>query len=202
MSNSPLAKIKAATAAEICANFDLKKEARPLLLEGMSPRKFLEALVAKKQFIAGIDFLSHALPPREAIWWGCLCLQHACGNELSEADKEACKAAVRWILQPTEENRAAARTPAETAGPASAAGHLAFAAHHTGGNIAPPKAPPVAPGPFAPAKAVANAVKLASTKAEPAKIAETQRLFLELGMGVSEGRYDPAEVRNRTAVQS
>jgi hypothetical protein len=197
----PLIKIKAATAAEICVHFDLKK-ARPLLLNGMDPRKFLEALLANKQYIAGIDFLSHALTPRDAIWWGCLCMQHACGNDLSPADKAACKAAVRWILQPTEENRAAAKTPAETAGPASPAGHLAMAASHTGGNIAPPKAPPAAPGPFAPAKAVAGAVKLASTKADPAKIAETQRTFLELGIGIGEGRHSPSKIKIRTAVQS
>lgn len=201
MSNPPLIKIKAATAAEICAHFDLKEEAKPLLLDDMSPRKFLEALVANKQYIAGIDFLSHALPPRDAIWWGCLCLQHACGNDLSAQEKAACKGAVRWILQPTEENRAAARALAESAGPASPAGHLALASNHTGGNIAPPKAPPVAPGPFAPAKAVATAVKLASTKEDPAKIAETQRLFLELGVGVGEGRFATSEVKNRTVVQ-
>ena len=200
MSNPPLIKIKAATAAEICAHFDLTKEARALLAEGMGPGKFLEALVAKKQYVPGIEFLAHALPAREAIWWGCLCLQHACGDELSAEEKAACKAAVRWILQPTEENRAAARAPAEEAGAASPAGHLAKATYHTGGNVAPPKAPPKAPGPFAPAQSVATSVKLACAKANPAKMIETQRLFVELGMRIGEGRFDPAEAKNKTAV--
>jgi hypothetical protein len=189
VSNAPLVKIQAVTAAEICAQFDLMKEARPLLRDGMGPREFVEALVNHKQYVAGIDFIAHALPAREGLWWGCLCLQHACGPDLSAADRAACTAAAQWILRPTEENRAAAKAPADAAGPASPAGALAAAAHQTGGNVAPPKAPPMAPAPFATAKGVATAVKLASIKREPVKIADTQRLFVELGIGIAEGRF-------------
>lgn len=199
MNNTPLVKIKAATAWEVCVNFDLKQELRPLLREAMPPRAFLEVLLANKQYLAGIDFLSHALAPRDAIWWGCLCLQHALGNNFPEPDKAACKAAVRWILAPTEENRAAAKPPADAAGPSSPAGNLAGAASLTGGNIAPPKAPPMPPPPFAPAKAVAASIKLATTKAEPVKIAETQKLYLELGVTLAEGRFSHADMRGSSA---
>jgi hypothetical protein len=201
VSNTPLMKIKAATAEEVCLNFELKKDAKALLTNGMAPRAFLDALIAKKQYIAGIDFLCHALAPRDAIWWGCLCLQHAMGNSLPDVDKAACKAAVRWTLAPTEENRAAAKAPADAAGPASAAGGLASAACFTGGSIAPPKAPPTPPPPYAPAKAVAGAIKLATTKADPVKIAETQKLYVELGIGVAEGRYSHTDMRGVTAVR-
>lgn len=189
MGKGLLVETETATAAEICAQFELKEEARLLLRMGMGPRDFAGVLVANKQYLAGIDFISHALPPREAIWWGCLCLQHACGDSLSALDQAACQAAVQWVLQPTEGSRLAAQVPAEAAGPASAAGRLAAAANLTGGNIAPPGGPPMSPAPDAPAKAVAGAVKLASTKADPVKIAETQRLFVELGIGMAEGRF-------------
>jgi hypothetical protein len=202
VSNLPLVKIKAATAAEVCVSFDLKKEAKPLLREAMPPRAFLDALLSNKQYLAGIDFLSHALAPREAIWWGCLCLQHAFGDNYSEPDRLARKAAVRWVLTPTEENRAAAKPAADAAGPASPAGGLANAASLTGGSMAPPKAPPMPPPPFAAAKAVAGAVKLASTKSEPVKIADTQRLFVALGMGIAEGHFAPPDIRGQTAVRS
>ncbi len=184
-----LAKIKAATAAEVCARFDLKKEPRQLLRDGMGPGEFVQTLLANKQYVAGIDFMAHGLPPREAVWWGCLCVQHAYGDDLRSPEKEACAAAVRWVIQPTEENRAAAQEPAQAAGRASATGQLARAANQTGGNVAPPNAPPLAPAPFAPAKAVALAVNLAANKADPLKIADTQRLFVELAIGVAEGRF-------------
>ena len=189
MSDGKPVKISAVTASEVCAHFNLEKSARRLLDDRMGPSEFVEALVASEQFLAGIEFMAHALPAREAIWWGCLCLQYACGNELSASEKAAGKAAVRWVLQPIEGNRAAAKAPAEAAGPASPAGALAMAANQTGGSLAPPNLPPLPPRPFAPARAVANAVKFASLKGDPVRRADRQRLFVELGMGVAEGRF-------------
>jgi hypothetical protein len=185
--NGPLMKIKAATAAEICAHFNLPKEARALLRDGIAPREFADDLLANKQHVAGIDFIAHGLPAREAIWWGCLCMQHAYGDELAPADKAAASAAVRWVLQPTEENRTAAKAPAEVAGAATTAGSLAGAVSHTASSAAPSNGPP--PAPFAPSKLVATAIKLASIKGDPARMAHRQRSFFELGIGVAEGKF-------------
>jgi hypothetical protein len=185
--NSSFAKIPTSTAAEICKRFELKKEAQPLLRDGIGPREFVEALAAKKQYLAGIYFMAHGLPPREAIWWGCLCLQHASGHSLSDLDKAACKAAVKWVLEPTEENRVAAKEPAEKAGQECVAGALAAASHQTEDPFRQPD--PTRPISLAPAKSIAGAVKLASTKADPVRIIDTHRLYLELGIGVAEGRF-------------
>jgi hypothetical protein len=178
VSSDPLIKVAAVTAEEVCARFDVQREARTLLRNGMAPLQFLEALAAKKLYVDGIDFLAHALPPREGIWWGCLCLQHACGNALAPAERSASTAAVRWVMQPTEENRVAAKAPADAVGMSSPAGALAMAAN--GG---------LAPGPFAPSKAVAIAVKLAALKSPPAGIMQTQRSYLQLGVGVAAGKF-------------
>jgi hypothetical protein len=191
-----LTKLKAPTAGEICSRFELKKEARPLLSSGMGPREFVELLLANKQNDSAIAFIAHGLPPREAIWWGCLCLQYALGDNWSEVDKAAARAAVQWVMVPTEENRAAAQMLAEAAGRVSPAGTLATAAYRTGGSPAPPIIPLVPPPPFAPAKAVANAIRLASAKLDPDKVADTQGLFVELGIGVAEGRSLWPEARN------
>lgn len=198
MHATALVKITSTTAAEVCKNFELKEEARPLLKAGQTPREFLDVLLAHKKHAAAIDFLAHALPPREAVWWGCLCLQHATPAVLPQVELAAEKAAARWVLDPSEENRKAAQAPGEAAKMGTPAGCLAMAAAWTGGSLAPPipqphaKAPPippVPPGPFLPAKAVAGAIMLASVKAEPSRIVDTQRLFVELGIGVAEGRF-------------
>src|SRR6266852_3124490 len=178
VSNDPLGKVTAATAEEVCARFDVQREAKALLRDGMGPLQYLEALAAKKLYVDGINFLAHALAAREGIWWGCLCLQHACGDALTPAEKAACIAAVRWVMQPTEENRAAAKAPAEAVGMSLPAGALAMAA--SGG---------FGPGPFAPAKAVAMAVKLAALKSPPAGIMQIQRAYLKLGVGVAAGKF-------------
>jgi hypothetical protein len=182
------AKVKATTAAEVCTRFELQKKARALLNDRMLPHEFVQALAADEQYLAGIDFMAYALPAREGIWWGCLCLQHAYGNDLRAEDKEACKAAVQWIMRPTEQSRAAAYAPARMAGPASPAGQLAMAASQSVGSV-PIHASSTITAPFTPARAVANAVKLASAKIEPVHTVNAYRLFLELGIGVAEGRF-------------
>ena len=179
MSNSPLIKVAAATAEEICVRFDATREARALLRGGMAPLEFLEALAAKKLYVEGIDFLAHGLPSREGIWWGCLCLQHACGDALNPAERTACAAAINWVIRPGDETRLAAKAPADAAGMSSPAGVLAIAAH---GGMPPP-------GPYAPARAVAMAVKLAALKSPPTEIIQTQRAYLQLGVGVAAGRF-------------
>ncbi len=186
---TPLVKVRAATAAEICASVYLPKEARRELRRGMSPREFLDALLANQQYTPGIDFISHALPAREAIWWGCLCLQYAFGANLTDVDRSACRVAVLWICQPDEERRKAAKAPADAVGSQSAAGRLATAVLLTGGSLAPPNLPVKPPSPYAPSKAVATSVKLASLHGDKAKLAFRQKSFVELGIGVAEGRF-------------
>jgi hypothetical protein len=157
----------------------------------MGPREFVDALVEKKQYLPAIDFLAHALPARGAIWWGCLCLQRTCGDKLEPWERRAFRITVQWVLQPDEANRAAAKQPAEVLGPASAAGNLAAAANQTGGSVGPPQGPPIPPSPFAPARAVAIAIKMASTKCEATEIEGTQRSLIGLGMAIAEGRFAP-----------
>lgn len=169
-----MTKIPNATAAEICAIFNLPSDARKLLQPGMAPGAFVEVLMEKKLFVPAIDFMAYALPPRERLWWGCLCMQHAFGDNLTPVDHAAARAAVQWVIQPTEESRAAAKGPAETAGPASPAGSLAMAAHQTG---------PAA------AKCVANAVKISSLKSDKLEVAATQKSFVALAIEVAEGRH-------------
>jgi hypothetical protein len=174
LNKRPLTKIPVATAAEICAKFNLPGDARGLLEDGMPPGAFIEALLAKQKFVAAVDFMAHALPLREGIWWGCLCMQHGYGDNLTAAERAAAIAAVQWVFEPGEETRAAAKSPAEAAGPATPAGALAMAVSLAG----PPSL-----------KAVANAVKLASIKVEPIQIANVQRAFVELGLEVAEGQH-------------
>jgi hypothetical protein len=193
----PLIKIKAALAGEICAEFDLAKESRALLRDDMQPREFVEALLKNQQYQSGIDFLAYALPAREAIWWGCLCLQHLGGNDLSWAERAASTATVYWVFRPTENNRAAAKSPAQTAGPETPAGALALAVTQTKETAVMCGRPLKSLGPDAPAKTVANAIQLAS-KRNQVGIADTQRLFVELGIGVAEARFEWPEIGSET----
>ena len=76
MNHGPFIKITA-TAAEICTRFRLKDAAKQVLGEGMDPCEFAIALVENKMGVDAIEFMAHALPAREGIWWGCLCMHAA-----------------------------------------------------------------------------------------------------------------------------
>jgi hypothetical protein len=187
MSQPAMNKVKAAKAAEICKHFELKEGAQPLLRDGLSPREFVDALMVNKQYLTAIEFMAHALPPREAIWWGCLCLEHINREKWSLPEKAACKAIVQWVLDPSDENRDKAKDPGEAATVETPAGILAKATAWTGGSLAPANLPAVPPGPYLPAKGVAGAVALAAVKSDPAKIIDTQRRFVELALAVGQG---------------
>lgn len=195
----PMKKVKIALAAEVCTRFDLREEARPLLTPTAPPRAFLESLLEQRQFPAAMTFLAHALPAREAVWWGCLCLRQAYGPVLAPSDAAALKASAEWVLEPTEERRRTAASLAGEMGVGSPAGSLATAVAWTGGSLGPPnpKVPEVPPGPDLPAKAVAGAVQLAAAKAAPVRIAEAQRTFVQLGIDVAEGRVTWPDVKPR-----
>lgn len=195
---APLKNVKAAKAAEVCEHYELEKKARPLLAPDATPRDFLDALQSDRQYQAAVCFLAHALPAREAVWWGSLCLAKASGSTLPEGEATAARACATWVLEPTEENRQVAETAAPGAGKGTPAELLAIAVGWTGGSLAPPlpKVPPVPPGPYLPAKGVYGAVLLAATNAAPLPVQEALRLFVELGIGVAEGRFTwPTDVK-------
>ncbi len=165
---------------DICIRFGASKPVWALLREGMSPEDFVAALVEHEDYVSAIEFIAFAMPAREALWWGCLCLQYACGENLTPPDRAALQAATVWVIWPIENYRVAAYAPAQAAGLASAGGALAMAAHLVGVQGAVP---------ISPARSIANSVKLASTKMPPPKITATQRQFVEMGVGVGQGRF-------------
>jgi hypothetical protein len=174
---TPLVKIRARTAAEVCVNFHLDSNAKKLLRDGINPEEFVTALIDKRNLVAAIDFLAHALPPREGIWWASLCTEHALGENWTARDKAAATAAVMWVMQPAEENRDAARAPAAACDPMSPAGSAALAVSQTASEP-----------PFAWAKAIARAVVLASIKVPPANIGKMQKCYVDLGLEIAEGK--------------
>jgi hypothetical protein len=186
MSNGTLAKITAKTAADVCNNFPLSDEAKPLLRDGMTPKQFLDTLLEKKQFQTAITFLAHALPKREAIWWGLQCARGAAGANPPPKIAGALQASEKWVTNPCEDFRRPAMPASEAAEMSTAAGCLAAAVSWTGGSLGPPNVPSIPPGEFLPARGVVGAVMLAAVADIP-KLEETYQKFLNLGIEVANG---------------
>ncbi len=163
------------------------KEAAALAASGMSSMEFFSLLVRKELFVDALAYMARLLPKREAIWWGCLCIEHIGKGKLQKPEEAALGSAVHWVLDPSEENRQLARECGNTAKKSTAAGLLAMAAFWSGGSISLPDQPEVPPEPDQTAKAVTGAVKIAAASVPPNKASVCQRQFLALALEVAEG---------------
>ncbi|MGE3807674.1 MAG: hypothetical protein AB7K24_23680 [Gemmataceae bacterium] len=125
-----LSLVKAQKAKEIHADLNLSDEAKKLQADDQSPLAYLDALLDSGLHTDAVTFLAHAMPRREAIWWGCLSVRHAHAERLLPKDVEALHAALAWVLEPTDTRAKQAKQPASEAG-MTAPGCMAVATTHT-----------------------------------------------------------------------
>jgi len=169
----------------ISAIAELGDEAMALVRPELHPLDLVASLMAKSLFPDAVRFIAHALPKREAVWWGWVCARRSAGDNPPAKIKGALDATERWIAQPTEDNRRQAMAAAQKADLGTAAGCAGLSAFFSGGSLAPPDAPAVPPGEFLTAKAVAGAVIFAAVAKEPELAPERFRSFVAQGVEVT-----------------
>jgi hypothetical protein len=156
-----------------------------LVRPDLHPLDFVALLMQKAFYPDAVRFIAHALPKREAVWWGWVCARRAAGEDPPPKIKGALDATERWIAQPNEDNRRLAMAAAQKAELGTAAGCAGLAAFFSGGSLAPPEAPAVPPGEFLTAKAVSGAVIFAAVGKEPEKAPEKFKSFVAQGVEVT-----------------
>jgi hypothetical protein len=169
---------------DLCERAKVGEDAKALLKDEHTPRQFLELLIGKELFLDAIRFLAYALPKREAVGWGCLCIRHSLGTQDASKISETQVAAERWVSDPDEGNRRAAKVAADKEGLESPSAFLALAAFFSGGSIAPANLAPVPPPDHVTPQFVAGAVMVSAVKSQPEKAAEKYRVFLQKGMAL------------------
>jgi len=170
---------------EISAVAQLGDEAMALARPEMHPVDFVMLLMNQKLYSDAVRFLAHAMPRREAVWWGWMCARRVSEQKSTPPVKAALEITEKWIAQPSEENRRAAHAAAEKATLGTAAGCAALGAFFSGGSIAPPEAPPVPPGEFLTAKAISGAVIFAALSGAPLEAPEKFNSFVAQGLDVT-----------------
>jgi hypothetical protein len=164
---------------------ELGEEAMALLRPELHPLDFVALLMEKALYPDAVRFIAHALPKREAVWWGWVCARRASGDNPQPKIKAALDATEKWIAQPSEDNRRGAMAAAQKAELGTAAGCAGLAAFFSGGSLAPPEAPVVPPGEFLSAKAVCGAVIFAAVAKEPERAPDKFKSFVAQGVDVS-----------------
>ena len=176
----------AKSAAETIAGVaELSEPALALLRPELEPRAFVELLTEKKLYRDAVQFLAHALPKREAVWWAWVAARRASGGDPPPKIAAALAAVEKWISQPSDENRRAARAAGEKAEFRTPAGCVGLAVFMSGGSLAAPGAPEVPPGEYLSAKVVGGAVTVSALSTEPEKGPEKFRSFIAQGLEVA-----------------
>lgn len=148
------------------------------------PRELIEQLRAADQAVAAIQFLAHALPKREAIWWAWSCARHAVGEDPPEAIRDSLEATGRWIQDPTDGHRRRAYELAQEADLGTPAGCAGAAVFFSGGSMGPPDQPEMLPDEYQAAKAIAGAVMLAALT-DPEEAMTKMGEYLDKGLEVA-----------------
>jgi hypothetical protein len=184
MGNAEPATKSGTTLRDLCERAKLGEEAKALLKDEHTPRQFLELLIGKELFLDAIRFLAFALPKREAVGWGCICVRQVLGTEDASKISEAHVAVERWVSNPDEANRRAAKVAADKEGLESPSACLALAAFFSGGSIAPADLAPVAPADHITPQIVAATIIVSAVKNQREKAPEKYRAFLQKGMAL------------------
>jgi hypothetical protein len=101
--------------------------AQRLLQADLTGQAYVRLLVAKGLYGDAVQFVAHALPNREAVWWACLCTRYVVGPRPPDPERAALYAAVQWVLKPAGPQGQAARRAGDAAGRDSLAGRVARA---------------------------------------------------------------------------
>lgn len=131
---------------------------------------------------------AHALPKREAVWWGCMCARAVPDPALLPVDADALLAAEAWVRKPGEETlRRAAMEAAQRTAFRSPEAWAAVGAFWSGGSMAPAGQPVVPPPDHLTGVAVSGGVVLAAVRLRPERAQDRLARFLAAARDIAAG---------------
>lgn len=140
---------------------------------------------------------AHALPKREAVWWGCMCARAVPDPALTPLDIEALLAAEAWVRKPDDDAlRRAAMEAAQRTGFRTPEAWAAVGAFWSGGSMAPAGQPAVPPPDHLTGVAISGGVVLAAVRLRPERAQDRLARFLASARDIAAGgagRIQPEE---------
>lgn len=186
MGSEEATRIPASPLRQLSERAKLGDEAMALLTEQAATKEFIGLLVEKELFRDALRLVAYLLPKRETIGWGCLCVRHTLASQPDKPVPQTQLAAERWVASPNEENRRAAKEPADRENPKTASGLLAMAVFFAGPSMAPANVQAVPPPDHLTSEMVAIAVALAGVASEPGKANEKYQVFMQKASALME----------------
>lgn len=191
--NAPINKLSVAL-DPLLPRLELDATGAALLAGVPDAAQGVERLVRAGCWPEAMRLIAHALPKREAVWWGCMCARAMPSADNLPADAEAVQAAEAWVRRPEDAPRRAAMAAAQKGGFRSPEAWAAVGAFWSGGSMAPEGAPVVPPGEHLTGVAVVGAVLLAALRHSPEKAPERYARFLASAQDIAAGGAGRLEV--------
>lgn len=180
-------KVTSEKAADIISPDQLDSGSGALLATDMRPETFIHELCSAKKWNDAVKVMTRTLPPRESVWWACVCarqMESLAGN----ADEiSALEMAEKWVYKPTDEHREAAFELVKESQAPSAGTLSAMAAAFSAGNL------PLGEGQFSALdddafpQVVDAVVMIAAVEKEGEQINEQIQNFLKIGEDIACG---------------
>ena len=138
---------------------------------------FVRKLLASPTPEEAVTFMAQLFTRRVAVWWGHECLRHL-ERHLDPQDLEMMALCADWVACPDEPHRLHLMRALEASAMRSPGVWLAMAAGWSGGSLAPPDSPVVAPPRFLTGRGVNAAVLSALARVPRADRQETLETFI------------------------
>lgn len=173
------------TAREISRPISFRQAGDELLRDEMSPRQFIESLVAARKYADAIRVVAHVLPRRAAVWWNVVCLWDSVRPTPPALVAEIIESSVQWVLLPIPEHQRPLRNACRAARRHKAAQSLALAVSYAGETLLP-ELPTLPAKTHLTAKLTAASVLIAAADAAASQRIARQRQYLELGVEIAQ----------------
>ena len=131
-----------------------------------------------------ITYGAYLLPRRKAVWWGHQCVKRL-GHLMSAEDLRMLDLAENWVMESEEPQRVEALTESLAAPDKSPGVWIALAAGWSGGSMAGPEAPRVAPPPYLTPRAVNAGILGALARVDNKHRAPTLKGFVDMGISLA-----------------
>ncbi|KJY83416.1 hypothetical protein TW81_10540 [Vibrio galatheae] len=155
-------KIPYQNCGQILPRFTASEEAKQQLDDTFTIEQTIQLLIDNELYNDLMQFLAHALPVREAIWWASLCIQLR-QDVWNTTQIQCIQTAQQWVQSPAEELRRKAELLSNRLNLNCGPSWLAQAVFWNGSaSIVAPDLPAVLPDPYLYAKAVAGSINHAA----------------------------------------
>lgn len=188
MSELTLGKLRASTMEKVFPRLALSGQSAELIRAEPDPVIALDLLEQSGFLSEAAKLIAHALPPREGVWWACMCAHHTAPANLAAPDRAAAAAAETWVRNQSDESRRDAFDHAQQGGFGSPEAWAAVAAFWSGDSMSPIGLPKTPPAPHLTGTAVIGSVVLAAVRTHPERREERLRHFLASGREIASGK--------------